>query len=249
VLGSPAETGRLAAQGFLEQWASAGAASPLDAIALVQGAARAVDDGMQRAVQRAREAGHTWAEVGQVLGTTRQAAFQRFGRPADSPAGLPPARPVLPGAAERGGALFADMASGRWADVCRDFDEAVASKLDADGVAARWARLTAMIGRLEERGGALFADMAAGRWADVCRDFDEAVASKLDADGVAARWARLTAMIGRLEERGEPVAYQLQDITVVDVRLEFEAGERTGRVSYRRDGKVAGLFLLPPGLT
>jgi hypothetical protein len=199
VLGSPAETGRLAAQGFLEQWASAGAASPLDAIALVQGAARAIDDGMQRAVQRAREAGHTWAEVGQVLGTTRQAAFQRFGRPADSPAGLPPARPVLPGAAERGGALFADM--------------------------------------------------AAGRWADVCRDFDEAVASKLDADGVAARWARLTAMIGRLEERGEPVAYQLQDITVVDVRLEFEAGERTGRVSYRRDGKVAGLFLLPPGLT
>jgi hypothetical protein len=199
VLGSPAETGRLAAQGFLEQWASAGAASPLDAIALVQGVARAVDDGMQRAVQRAREAGHTWAEVGQVLGTTRQAAFQRFGRPADSPAGLPPARPVLPGAAERGGALFADM--------------------------------------------------AAGRWADVCRDFDEAVASKLDADGVAARWARLTAMIGRLEERGEPVAYQLQDITVVDVRLEFEAGERTGRVSYRRDGKVAGLFLLPPGLT
>jgi hypothetical protein len=199
VLGSPAETGRLAAQGFLEQWASAGAASPLDAIALVQGAARAIDDGMQRAVQRAREAGHTWAEVGQVLGTTRQAAFQRFGRPADSPAGLPPARPVLPGAAERGGALFADMASGRWADVCRDFDEAVASKLDADGV--------------------------------------------------AARWARLTAMIGRLEERGEPVAYQLQDITVVDVRLEFEAGERTGRVSYRRDGKVAGLFLLPPGLT
>jgi hypothetical protein len=199
VLGSPAETGRLAAQGFLEQWASAGAASPLDAIALVRGAARAVDDGMQRAVQRARQAGHTWAEVGQVLGTTRQAAFQRFGRPADSPAGLPPARPVLPGAAERGGALFADM--------------------------------------------------AAGRWADVCRDFDEAVASKLDADGVAARWARLTAMIGRLEERGEPVAYQLQDITVVDVRLEFEAGERTGRVSYRRDGKVAGLFLLPPGLT
>jgi hypothetical protein len=199
VLGSPAETGRLAAQGFLEQWASAGAASPLDAIALVQGAARAIDDGMQRAVQRAREAGHTWAEVGQVLGTTRQAAFQRFGRPADSPAGLPPSRPALPGAAERGGALFADM--------------------------------------------------AAGRWADVCRDFDEAVASKLDADGVAARWARLTAMIGRLEERGEPVAYQLQDITVVDVRLEFEAGERTGRVSYRRDGKVAGLFLLPPGLT
>ena len=197
--GPPAETGRAAAQDFLEQWAYAGAASPLDAIAFAQGAVRAIDEGMQGAVLRAREAGHTWAEIGQVLGTTRQAAFQRFGRPADSPAGLPSARPALPGAAERGGALFADM--------------------------------------------------AAGRWADVCRDFDEAVTSKLDADGVAARWARLTAMVGRLEERGEPVAYQLQDLTLVDVRLGFEAGERTGRVSYRRDGKVAGLFLLPPGLT
>jgi hypothetical protein len=175
------------------------AARPLDAIALVQDAARAIDEGMQGAVRRARAAGHTWAEIGQVLGTTRQAAFQRFGRPADPRAGLPPARPVLPGAAERGGALFADM--------------------------------------------------AAGRWADVCRDFDETVASKLDADGVAALWARLTAMVGRLEQTGEPVAYQLQDFTMVDVRLEFEAGERTGRVSYHRDGKVAGLFLLPPGLT
>jgi hypothetical protein len=174
-------------------------ASPLDAIALVQGAARAIDEGMQGAVRRAREAGHTWAEIGRVLGTTRQAAFQRFGRPADPRTGVSPARPALPGAAERGGALFADL--------------------------------------------------AAGRWADVCRDFDEAVASKLDADGVAALWARLTAMVGRLERMGEPVAYQLQDLTLVDVRLEFEAGERTGRVSYRRDGKVAGLFLLPPGLS
>jgi hypothetical protein len=174
-------------------------ASPLDAIALVQDAARALDEGMQGAVRRAREAGHTWAEIGQVLGTTRQAAFQRFGRPADPGTGLPPGRPALPGAAELGGTLFANL--------------------------------------------------AAGRWADVCRDFDEKVASKLDAEGVAALWGRLTAMIGRLEERGEPVAYQVQDLTLVDVRLGFEAGERTGRVSYRPDGKVAGLFLLPPGLT
>jgi hypothetical protein len=196
---SPAETGRAAARGLLERWRSAEWGTPLDAIAIVQGAAGAIDEGMREAVQRARGAGNTWAEIGQVLGTTRQAAFQRFGRPADPRTGLPMARPVWPGAAERGGALFADM--------------------------------------------------AAGRWAEACRDFDEKVASKLDADGVAERWARLAAMVGRLEQMGEPVAYQVGEYTLVDVRLLFEAGERTGRATYRRDGKVAGLFFLPPGLT
>lgn len=32
------------------------------------------------AVERARAAGATWAEIGSALGITRQAAYQRFGR-------------------------------------------------------------------------------------------------------------------------------------------------------------------------
>ena len=58
---------------------------PLQAIAVVRSLARVVEEGMREAVQRAREAGHTWAEIGDLLGTTRQAAFQRFGRPLDNP--------------------------------------------------------------------------------------------------------------------------------------------------------------------
>jgi hypothetical protein len=96
---SPAETGRAAARGLLERWRSAESGTPLDTIAIVQGAAGAIDEGMREAVQRARGAGNTWAEIGQVLGTTRQAAFQRFGRPADPRTRLPMARPVWPGAA------------------------------------------------------------------------------------------------------------------------------------------------------
>jgi hypothetical protein len=35
---------------------------------------------------------------------------------------------------------------------------------------------------------------------------------------------------------------------VVDIPLYFEAGERTGRVSFDHDGKVVGLFIRPAGL-
>jgi hypothetical protein len=38
-------------------------------------------DFLRAAVERARAEGHTWQEIGEVVGTTRQAAFQRFGRP------------------------------------------------------------------------------------------------------------------------------------------------------------------------
>jgi len=136
----PAANGRAAARALLgpllgpllaEQ-----SASPLDAIAFIQGAASEIGEGMQAAVQRARKAGQTWAEVGQVLGISRQAAFQRFGRPADPVTGQPMAASMLPGAAERGAALLADLAAARWAQVGRDFSERVARKLDPDGVAA-----------------------------------------------------------------------------------------------------------------
>lgn len=35
---------------------------------------------MAAAVQQAREAGRTWQEVGEVLGVSRQAVFQRYGK-------------------------------------------------------------------------------------------------------------------------------------------------------------------------
>ena len=53
----------------------------LAAIGQAQALARSAEEKLAMSVTRAREAGHTWAEIGQVLGTSRQAAFQRFGRP------------------------------------------------------------------------------------------------------------------------------------------------------------------------
>jgi hypothetical protein len=33
---------------------------------------------------------------------------------------------------------------------------------------------------------------------------------------------------------------------VVDIPLRFEVGEQIGRVSFHGDGRVAGIFVLPP---
>lgn len=147
-----AAEGRAAARSLLERAFSDDRMDSLDAIAFIQGAASELGDGMQLAVQRAREAGHTWAEVGQVLGMSRQAAFQRFSRPADPRTGEPMSRAMLPDAVVRGTSLLADLVAGRWADACRDFGDKVAQKLDAEGVALMWARLTGMLGRLERMG-------------------------------------------------------------------------------------------------
>jgi hypothetical protein len=95
----------------------------------------------------------------------------------------------------------------------------------------------------------LIADLAAGRWADARRDFDENVARQLDADGLAAVWAQLAGQVGRLEKTGRPVVHQAGDFTITDTPLCFEAAELTARISFNRQGKVAGLRFLPPDRT
>lgn len=70
-------------------------------------------------------------------------------------------------------------------------------------------------------------------------DFGAKVARKLDADRLATVWARLAGQVGRLEQTGRPVVYQAADLTVADIPLSFEAAERTARIAFDRQGKVA----------
>lgn len=53
--------------------------SYLTAIGACRTLADLVQESLQTLVDEARRKGHTWQEIGDVLGTTRQAAFQRFG--------------------------------------------------------------------------------------------------------------------------------------------------------------------------
>jgi hypothetical protein len=171
------------------------AASPLAAIAQARQQVAAAETALQAAVDQARAAGHSWREIGDVLDTTRQAAFQRFGRPVDPRTGAPMSRPVLPGAAERATTIFTHITACRWEEARRELSERMRRDLDADRLA----------------------------------------------DG----WVRTVGMIGNFERMGEALAYPVADSTVTDIPLYFEAGERTGRVTFDRDGEIVGLFIRP----
>jgi hypothetical protein len=128
------------------------ALTPLQAVTVVRSLARIVEDGLREAVQQARRAGHTWAEIGELLGTTRQAAFQRFGRPLDPRTGAPMSETLLPGAAERAAVLLANVAEQRWEQVTSGFDQRMADALDARGLAAAWAQVVGLAGAYQGMG-------------------------------------------------------------------------------------------------
>ena len=53
----------------------------LDEVAVAQARLEQARTQLHEAVTRARAHDHTWAQIGDVLGMTRQAAFKRFGSP------------------------------------------------------------------------------------------------------------------------------------------------------------------------
>jgi hypothetical protein len=58
------------------------AADGIDAVAAARDLSRLTEDTMHEAVARAGTGGATWQEIGDALGASRQAAYQRFGRSA-----------------------------------------------------------------------------------------------------------------------------------------------------------------------
>jgi hypothetical protein len=147
-----ASTVRAAAGRLAEELSRPGASSPLAAMVAARELSTATDAALQAAVDRARAAGHSWRRIGDVLGTTRQAAFQRFGRPVDPRTGEPMARAIPPGRTDRAVAIFLAQAEGRWEDVLGNLDEKMRENLDARSLAAGWARMSATYGNLERIG-------------------------------------------------------------------------------------------------
>jgi hypothetical protein len=137
--------GRLAAQ--LSQ-----PASPEGAVAAARDLSAAAEAALQTAVDRARAAGQSWREIGDVLGTSRQAAFQRFGHPVDPRTGQPMARAVPSGTAERAAAFLASFTEGRWDEVLADFDDFMRDRHDTDRLASGWAQMIGMFGSYHTMG-------------------------------------------------------------------------------------------------
>jgi len=93
------------------------------AIAATRSLETIVDDTLRALVEQARAAGHTWAEIGEVLHVSRQAAFQRFGggrRPTgDGEAVQTPVEDAV----EHAEPVLQAFLDGRWGDARATFDE------------------------------------------------------------------------------------------------------------------------------
>lgn len=104
------------------------------------------------AVQEARRDGTSWQEIGDALGVTRQAAFQRYGKHIDPRTGAPMNNVPLPEATGLAVKVITDLAAGRWDDVTAQFDSKMRDGLSADALSAAWAQIVAQAGSYEAHG-------------------------------------------------------------------------------------------------
>ena len=107
---------------------------------------------LRLAVDLARASGRTWQEIGDVLGVSRQAAFQRFGHPVDPRTGQLMSSAIMPDAEQRATQLLIDWIEARYEQVTADFNQIMSEKMSADGLADAWAQLAGLVGRYEQMG-------------------------------------------------------------------------------------------------
>ena len=137
---------------FAEQAAEPDA-EPMRVLADATGLRAWTDAALAAAVDDARDAGHSWAEVGAVLGTSRQAAFQRFGRPRSPRTGQPmELAPQLRGAAEAAVEVLAAFFAGDRARVRRDFTPAMAAEVDDERLLSVATEIASTVGAMERLG-------------------------------------------------------------------------------------------------
>ena len=104
-----------------------------------------VDDVVRGLALQARRAGHTWAEIGDVLHVTRQAAMQRFGAAVSEP-DAPPSRPWTRGARSRGGRMVDHFLAGRWTEMRNGFDPRMLEACSVELLASARASLANALG-------------------------------------------------------------------------------------------------------
>lgn len=112
----------------------------------------AADDVVRAVVHQARQHGATWQVIGDALGVSRQAAFQRFGKPIDPRTGEPMNTTPLPGAGDLAVSVIQDLVSGRWASIAEQFDTTMRDGLSEDALAAAWAQIVGLSGAFEGHG-------------------------------------------------------------------------------------------------
>jgi len=101
-------------------------------------------------VQQSRDAGHTWQEIGDLLGVTRQAAFQRFGKPIDPRTGEPMDKTVhMTDAAERAVTVATDVLENRMDDARPSFNAEVLAAFTDEVRGDAMATVAGLVGAFE----------------------------------------------------------------------------------------------------
>ena len=98
------------------------AQSLMAAIAATRTLGLLVEDTLRALVRQARDRGSTWAEIGEVLHVTRQAAFQRFGGPAIGGIAEDENMKPIPDAGAKAIQIVELFLSERWDDLRAAFD-------------------------------------------------------------------------------------------------------------------------------
>ena len=106
---------------------------------------------LHAAVQQARAAGRTWADIGEVLGISRQAAFKRFGEvinPADGQriTGVPMSIAVIQQLTEK---VFDLIAEAKYEELEQLMHPDVRKELPASLISETWAAVLAEVGAKE----------------------------------------------------------------------------------------------------
>jgi hypothetical protein len=114
-----------------------------------------------------RDGGATWAEIGELLHVSRQAAQQRFGAGDTAESTVAGVR--------QAGQVVAHLGSGEFSVVHAMFDAVMRSKLGADELAAVWRQLEANLGELQGTGTAAVNRKGGYTIVDVPLTFAEAV--------------------------------------------------------------------------
>jgi hypothetical protein len=124
--------------------------SYLDRVRNAQRASQLAEQVLKLCVQQARDAGHTWQEIGDLLGVTRQAAFQRFGKPIDPRTGEPMDKTVrMTDAAERAVEIFTAVLDGRMDEARQSFNAEVLAAFTDEVRGNALATVTGLVGAFE----------------------------------------------------------------------------------------------------
>jgi hypothetical protein len=122
----------------------------LDVILKAQSIRATADRVLTLCIEQSRDAGHTWQQIGDLLGVTRQAAFQRFGKPMDPRTGEPMNKTiVMHNAADRAREIVTDVLDGRMDQARKSFNPQVLAAFTDDVRGAALATVAGLVGAFE----------------------------------------------------------------------------------------------------